>query len=76
MKITVVLAVWMLAIAAKQSPPVLSSHLVGPAADIAIGLDETTQTIGPLPPAAVENYIRNVAGMRLRLPAARPARTR
>lgn len=56
-KITVVLAVAMLAIAAKQSSRVLSLHHAGPAPDVAIGLDEMPRTTGPLPPAAVENYI-------------------
>jgi DMSO/TMAO reductase YedYZ molybdopterin-dependent catalytic subunit len=56
-KITVVLAVVMLAIAAKQIAPVLSLHHAGPAADVAIGLDETPRTTGPLPPATVETYI-------------------
>lgn len=56
-KVTVVLAAGMLAIAARQTPPAFSSRLAGPAAELAVGLDETTQTTGPLPPAAVENYI-------------------
>lgn len=56
-KIAVVLAVAMLTIAAKQIPPAISLHHAWRAADAATGIDETTQTTGPLPAAAVENYI-------------------
>jgi FlaG/FlaF family flagellin (archaellin) len=56
-KVTVVLAAGVLAIAARQTPPASSPRLAGPAAELAVGQDETTQTTGPLPAAAVENYI-------------------
>ena len=56
-KITVALAVGMLAVAATQAPSATSLRLAVPAADIAIGADETTRTTGPLPPAMAENYI-------------------